>query len=218
MVVPDRQDVPHAHLILTDYANRFAFVPDLGLDRVMIYAFDERTGRLTPADQPWLETRPGEGPRHFTFHPNGRYAFLINELNSTIMALRYDPKTGSLEEVHTVSTLPDEFEGFSTCADVQVSPSGRFVYGANRGHDSIAIFAFDEETGNLTVVGHEPTQGTVPRHFAIDPAETFLLAANQDSDTVVTFRIDPQTGALTPTGHTANITTPVCLLLARPHS
>lgn len=215
LVIPDRQDVPHAHLILTDRANRFAFVPDLGLDRVMIYAFDEATGRLTPAPTPWIETAPGAGPRHFTFHPNGRYAFLITELDSTITSLRYDPEAGTLEKVHTLSTLPEGFEGVSTCSDVQVSPSGRFVYGGNRGHNSLAIFTFDEKTGQLTAVGHEPTQGSTPRHFGIDPTETFLLAANQDSDTIVTFRIDQQTGELTPMGHTADVATPVCILIAR---
>jgi 6-phosphogluconolactonase len=212
-VNPERQDVPHAHCILTDHTNRFVFVPDLGLDRVMIYAFDEVTGKLTPAAQPWIDVKPGAGPRHFTFHPNQRHAVLINELDSTATSFEYDPANGSLKQIYTVSTLPEEFEGESTCADVQVSPTGRFVYGSNRGYDSIATFAFDEETGKLTAVGYEPTQGVTPRHFAIDPTETFLLAANQDTDTIVTFRIDPQTGELTPTGHVTDVATPVCLLM-----
>jgi 6-phosphogluconolactonase len=214
-VNPRRQDVAHAHLIFSDPANRFVFVPDLGLDKLMIYAFDENTGRVTPAPQPWVETAPGAGPRHFTLHPKGRHGFLINELDSTLTAFAYRPEDGSLEPLQTLSTLPDGFAGQSTCADVQVSPSGRFVYGSNRGYDSIAIFAFDEQTGTLTPVGYEPSQGVTPRHFAIDPSETFFLVANQDTDTIVSFRIDSQTGGLTPTGHVTHVATPVCLIVTR---
>ncbi|MEX0762428.1 MAG: lactonase family protein [Dehalococcoidia bacterium] len=210
-VNPERQKGPHAHSINLDADNRFAFVADLGLDRIMIYQLDLTQGKLRPNDEPWTEVTAGAGPRHFDFHPNGRYAYVINELDSTMSALRYDNRKGALEVMQTESTLPADFSGRSHCADVHVSPSGRFVYGSNRGHDSIVIFAIDEGTGRLTYVGHEPTQGETPRNFLIDPTGTFLLAANQNSGNIVTFRIDPQNGTLSPTGHVAGVPKPVCL-------
>ena len=215
-VDPDRQEGPHAHSITLDDANRFAFAADLGLDRIMVYRLDLERGKLTPHDQPWVEVKAGAGPRHFAFAPDERYAYLINELDSTMTALAYDAARGVLTEVQTLSTLPQDFEGRSHCADVHVSPSGRFLYGSNRGHDSIAIFLIDQETGRLTPVGHEPTQGETPRNFAIDPTGTFLLAANQNSDTIVTFRIDQRTGELRPTGHVADVPEPVCIRFAQP--
>jgi 6-phosphogluconolactonase len=145
------------------------------------------------------------------FHPNNKFAFLINELDSTLAALSYDGREGTFKELQIVSTLPDGFHGESTCADVQVSPSGAFVYGSNRGHDSIVIYKIDQGTGRLTYVGHEPTQGKTPRSFGIDPTGRFMLAANQDTDTIVTFRIKSQTGKLLPTGHVTKVPTPVCV-------
>jgi len=212
-VNPKRQEGPHAHSINLDPDNRYAFVADLGMDKLMIYRFDQSQGKLTPHDPPWVQTRPGAGPRHFTFHPNGQYAYLINELDNTLVAYAYDGEQGTLQELQTVSALPEGFEGVSYCADVHVAPSGRFVYGSNRGHDSIVIFAIDEGSGRLTYVGHEPTQGQVPRGFAIDPTGTFLLVANQHTDTVVTFQIDQQTGKLQPTGHVVQVPTPVCIVM-----
>jgi len=155
--------------------------------------------------------KAGAGPRHFAFHPSGRYAYVINELDSTLTAFNYDGEQGRLREIQTVSTLPDDFSDTSHCADVHVSPSGKFIYGSNRGHDSIVIFEIDEATGTLTYVDHEPTQGKAPRNFAIDPTGAFLLAANQNTDNIVTFRIDQQTGKLTATGHTVEVPKPVCL-------
>jgi len=206
-----RQASPHAHSIVLDQANRYAFAPDLGLDRVMIYRFDPDRGKLSANDMPWVQIKPGAGPRHFTFHPNGRYAYLINELGCTLIAFAYDQMHGALREVQTVSTLPMGFEGKSYCADVHVSPSGKFVYGSNRGHDSIVIFSIDESTGKLAYVDDESTKGKTPRNFAIDPTGTFLLVANQDTDTIVTFRIDQQTGRLVSTGQMAEVPMPVCL-------
>jgi 6-phosphogluconolactonase len=206
-----RQEGPHAHSIVLDPANRYAFAPDLGLDKVMSYAFDATKGRLLPNAEPWAKVTPGAGPRHFTFHPNGAHAYLINELNSTLTAFTYDAARGALRELDTVPTLPAAFGGRSHCADVHVSPSGRFVYGSNRGHDSLVVYAVDGSTGALTYAGHESTQGRTPRNFAVDPTGRFLLAANQDSDTVVVFRIDPDTGQLTATGHVTDVPTPVCL-------
>ena len=210
-VHPQRQEAPHPHSVNVDAANRFLFVPDLGLDKIMIYRVDFTEGKLTPNEEPWAPVRPGAGPRHFDFHPNGKYAYVINELDSTFTAFAYDNERGTLKEIETVSTLPKDFTGTSTCADVHVAPSGEFLYGSNRGHDSIVIFSINENTGRLTYVGHEPTQGQTPRNFAIDPAGNFLLAANQNSDTIVTFRINQATGKLTPTGDVTRVPMPVCL-------
>ena len=208
---PVRQKGPHAHSVTLDEANRFAFVPDLGLDRLMVYKFDPKRGMLEPNGVPWIKMKPGAGPRHVAFHPNNKFAFLINELDSTLAALSYDGREGTFKELQIVSTLPEVFHGESTCADVQVSPSGAFVYGSNRGHDSIVIYKIDQRTGRLTYVGHEPTQGKTPRSFGIDPTGRFMLAANQDTDTIVTFRIKSQTGKLLPTGHVTQVPTPVCV-------
>jgi len=210
-VNPKRQEGPHAHATTLDEVNRYAFVPDLGIDKIMIYKFDSSRGKLEPNDEPWVHVRAGAGPRHLVFHPNGRYAYLINELDSTLVAFTYDKKNGTLKEIQTISTLPKDFDGANTCADVHVAPSGKFVYGSNRGHNSIVIYAVDENTGKLTYVGHESTQGKTPRNFAIDPTGRFLLAANQDTDTIVTFRIDQQTGKLSSTGYVTKVPTPVCI-------
>jgi 6-phosphogluconolactonase len=208
---PERQDRPHAHSINLDPANRFAFAPDLGLDKVMIYRLDLDAGKLIPNQPPWAQVQAGAGPRHFTFHPNGNYAYLINEIDSTITVFAYDAGRGALAEIQTTPTLPADFTGKSTTADIHVHPSGKFLYGSNRGHDSLAIFAIDETTGKLTFIGHESTQGQTPRNFAIAPGGTFLLAANQRSDNIVTFRINQETGQLTPTGHIAQAPMPVCI-------
>jgi 6-phosphogluconolactonase len=206
-----RQGSPHAHSIMLDQANRFAFVPDLGLDKIMIYQLDLKNGKLKPNDPPHAKVKDGAGPRHFDFHPNNKYAYAINELDSTITAFNYKAENGSLSEIQHISTLPDDFSGTTHCADIHVLPSGRFVYGSNRGHDSLAIFEIDENTGKLTCAGYESTQGKNPRNFVIDPTGTFLLAANQDTDNIVVFRIDQQTGKLESTGNTAEVSMPVCL-------
>ena len=208
---PERQKAPHAHSVIMDSSNRYAFAADLGIDKIMIYRFDTEKGKLIPDDEPSVKLKPGAGPRHFTFHPGGRYAYVINELNSTITAFSYNETRGSLKEIQTVSTLPGDFSGRNSCADIHVSPSGKFIYGSNRGHDSIVIFAIDVQTGRLTYVGHQPTQGSTPRNFAIDPTGTFLLAANQRSNNIVTFRINSQTGNLIPAGSVLKIPSPVCI-------
>ncbi|MBM3497465.1 MAG: lactonase family protein [Armatimonadetes bacterium] len=210
----DRQEGPHAHSITLDPHERFALVADLGLDRVMVYAFHAGRGTLTPHAPPWAQVHPAAGPRHLAFHPSGRYVYVINELDSTLTAFAYDAGEGILTPLQTAPTLPGHFDGHSTCADVHVSPSGRFLYGSNRGHDSLVIYAIDASTGLLAYVGHEPTQGRNPRNFAFDPTGRFLLAANQDSDTLVTFRLDPETGKLSPTGHVTHVSMPVCLKFA----
>jgi len=209
--VLDRQQGPHAHSINLDDQNRYAVVADLGLDQVLVYQFDSGTGRLTANTPPSTTVVAGAGPRHFDFHPNHRYAYVINEINLTINAFAYDARRGVLKQLQTVRTLPAGVENTGSTADVQVHPSGRFLYGSNRGHDSIVVFAIDQNTGKLTYVEHESTGGRTPRNFGLDPAGEFLLAANQSTNSIVVFRIDPRSGALTPTGHQSNVPSPVCI-------
>ena len=212
---PERQERPHPHSINVDPTNRFAFVPDLGTDRVVAYRLDLVLGRLVPEDGLAVTLGAGAGPRHFDFHPNGKYAYAVNELDSTVTAFSYDGPTGTLAELHTVSTLPEGFGGTNYPADVHVAPSGRFLYGSNRGHDSIAIFTIDQDTGRLAAVGHESTRGQFPRNFAIDPTGTFLLVANEHTDDIVSFRIDGETGLMKATGHVTKVPSPVCLKLVQ---
>jgi len=208
---PQRQEGPHAHAVMVGPNNRHVFVADLGLDKIMIYRFDAATGKLTPHDPPGVSLHPGAGPRHLAFHPGGRHAFVINELDATVTTFAHSH--GTLTPLQTVSALPPDFKGTRSGAAIRVAPSGRFVYASNRGHNSIAIFAFDQASGNLTPAGHESTQGQTPRDFIIDPSGGLLLAANQDSDTVVSFRINPQTGQLQTTGPVTRVPNPVCLAL-----
>ncbi|MBC7255334.1 MAG: lactonase family protein [Chloroflexi bacterium] len=208
---PVRQAGPHAHAVTLDASGRMLFVPDLGLDRVMIYRLDAQRGTLKPNDPPWVSVPAGSGPRQIAFHPSGAYAYLINELNSTIIAFRYDASRGALEPIQTVPTLPYGYLGKSTTAEVQITPDGRYLYGSNRGHDSIAMYAIDPPSGILRSLGQVSSQGRIPRHFTVDPTGRFALVANQDTDNLVVFRVDGATGALTLTGHTAHVPTPVCV-------
>lgn len=212
----ERQEAPHAHSILLDRANAYAYACDLGTDRVMAYRFDRRTGKLTPNTQPSVSLKPGAGPRHMALHPHGRAAYVLNELEATVTAFTLDPRQGTLTELETLPTLPADFKGPNTSADIHVAPDGRSLYISNRGHDSIAVFRIDPADGRLKLLGHTPTGGKAPRNFVIDPTGSLLLAANQNSNSVVTFRIDQQTGALSPTGHRAEIPMPVCLKLTAP--
>jgi 6-phosphogluconolactonase len=206
-----RQDKPHAHNVVLDATNRFAFVTDLGLDQIKVYRFDAAKGKLMPNTPPAVQAQPGAGPRHLTFHPNGKFAYSIHELNSTMTALAYDAAKGTMKPLQTLSTLPKDFSGESYCADVHVSPNGKFLYGSNRGHNSIVVYAIDEKTGKLTYVENVSTQGNWPRNFGIDPTGTFLLAANERSNDIFTFRIDAKTGKLKYTGLKAEVPAPICL-------
>lgn len=206
-----QQKGPHAHCIKLDRANRYAYAADLGSDKIMIYRFLRAGAQLEPAPQPFAALHPGAGPRHLTLHPNSRYLYVINELDSSITTFRCNPVTGTLTAFESVSTLPRDFTGTSYCADIHVSRSGRFLYGSNRGHNSIVVFAIDPRNSRLNLVEHVSTEGKWPRNFTIDPSGRFLLVANQHTDNVVTYHINPQTGRLTPTGHTAEIPVPVCL-------
>jgi 6-phosphogluconolactonase len=209
--VPTHHDAPHPHSIVATPDSRYLLAPDCGLDRIFIYRLDTERGTLIANDPPWVMLAPGAGPRHLAFHPSGNSLFCINERNSTLTALAYEPEGAVLRELQTVSTLPDEFTDKNSCADIHIHPSGRFLYGSNRGHNSIAIFAVDAATMQLRSLGHVATAGRTPRNFAIDAAGTFLLVANQDTDTVVTFRIDQDTGALAATGQITSVPSPVCV-------
>ncbi|HEY8562409.1 MAG TPA: lactonase family protein [Pyrinomonadaceae bacterium] len=209
----DRQEAAHAHSITLDRNNRFAFAADLGIDKLMIYRFDDKTGKLAPNEaQAFYQTKPGAGPRHFSFHENGKLAFLINELDLTITSLTYDETAGTLKEIQTVPTLPAgaSTDGVTT-ADIHISPKGKFLYGSNRGHNSLVSYKIDENTGRLEYIEHVSTGGRKPRNFAIAPDGKFLLVANQDSDNIVVFRIDEKTGKLQSTGNVAQVPVPVCL-------
>jgi 6-phosphogluconolactonase len=211
-VDPQRQKEPHAHSINLDAANRFAVAADLGLDKLLVYRFDAGKGTLTPNEPPSARLAPGAGPRHFAFHPDGKHAYVINEMLCTVSAFDYDSERGVLNMIETVSTLPDiqRAKNYST-AEVQVHPSGRFLYGSNRGHNTIAIFAINPANGRLRRVGNQSTGGKTPRNFGIDPTGSYLLAANQDSGTVVAFRIDPQSGQLQSTGQSVEVPKAVCV-------
>jgi len=208
---PQRQEGPHAHCVVLDPTNRHAYACDLGTDKIMIFQFDARRGKLIPNQTPWVQLKAGAGPRHVTFYPNGNYLYAVNELDATVSVFARDRASGDLHEVQTVSSLPKDFAESNTSADIHISPNGRFLYCSNRGHDSIAAFAINSQDGKLTFIAHESTRGKTPRNFAIDPTGTFLLAANQKSDNVVTFRIDQRSGRLSPTGHVAEVPSPVCL-------
>ena len=212
---PGRPPKPHPHSTNLDAANRFAFVADLGLDEVVAYRFDAKTGRLAPHESGSVRLAAGAGPRHLAFHPDGRQAYVINELDSTITRLAYDAATGAMTVGQTVSTLPPGFQGKNSTAEVVVHPDGTLLFGSNRGHDSIAIFTIDKATGVLTAAGHQPTGGKTPRNFAIDPTGAYLLAANQDSDTIAVFRIDRASGRLAPVGRPVRVPRPVCLKMMR---
>lgn len=204
-----RQPPPHSINLSPD--NRFAIVPDLGLDQVLIYRFDSTKKTLLPNDLATVKVNPGAGPRHLAFHPNSNFVYVIHELESTVSVFSYDPDGGALRPIQTVSTLPRNSAGHNIAAEVQVHPSGNFLYASNRGHDSIAIFAIDIINGTLKTVQHVLTQGKTPRHFAIDPTGGYLFAANQNSDNVIVFRIDPKSGCLTPTGQKLDVYSPVCV-------
>ena len=208
---PKRQSRPHAHAVIMDDLGRFVFVPDLGIDKVMIYRFEPQAGKLEPNDVPWYRTQAGAGPRQLVMHPRGDLAYLINELNSTVTALEFNQANGGLQEIQTITTLPEDFNGPNICAEIQISPSGKFLYASNRGHESIVAYAINPVDGTLSSLGHKSTQGETPRHFSIDPLGSFLLVANQDLDSVVTFKIDPISGELNATGQITPIPTPVCI-------
>jgi 6-phosphogluconolactonase len=209
-VNPQRQSHAFAHSIRVDPSNRFVLAADLGLDKLFVYRFNVKDGSLAPNDPPFAKAAPGSGPRHVVFHPNGRWVYLITEMGNTIMLFDWDARRGALSEVQTVSTLPKDFHGTSNCAEVQVHPSGRFVYASNRGRDSIAVFSVDAGTGRLTPIQDVPSGGRTPRNFDMDPTAHWLLVTNHGSNTAMVFRIDQQTGKLTPAGQPLDVPSPYC--------
>jgi 6-phosphogluconolactonase len=208
---PKRQAGPHVHSAQFDPSGRFVLVADLGLDKVMIYRFNAATGQLTPNDPPAATTRPGAGPRHLAFAPGGRFVYVASEMGSLVTAFAYDGDTGRLSEVQTLSTLPQDFHAANTASEIAMLPTGRFLYVSNRGHDSIATFRVDAQSGRLALVGHVSTQGKNPRGFGIDPSGAFLVAANQASDNLVVFRLDAATGLPHSVGAVGKVASPVCV-------
>jgi len=211
-----RQDGPHAHAVVFDPGGRFLLSADLGADRVFVYRVDREHGTLQPGVPKAASLPAGSGPRHLAFDPKGRFVYVINELASTLAVFSWDAEGGRMSPVQSVSTLPPGFSGDNSTAEVAVSPDGRFVYGSNRGHDSLAVFRVDDAAGTLTLVGHVPTGGKAPRHFAIDPTGRFILAANQGTGTIVVFRVDGESGMLSAVGEPVLVDRPVCVLPVPP--
>jgi 6-phosphogluconolactonase len=208
----DRQEAPHAHFIETDNDNRFVFVADLGLDELLVYRFDAQKGSLMPAKSPFVKVAPGSGPRHVAFAPSGRFVYLVNEMASTVTVFSYDGVSGRLSEKQTISTLPPDFKGENTTAEIAVDATGRFLYVSNRGDDSMAVFASSGADGRLSQVERVATGGKTPRNFAIDPTGRWLFAANQDSNDIQLFHIDGDTGRLTRAPESIKVGSPVCVI------
>ena len=213
---PKRQQGPHAHCVTLDAANHFVFVCDLGLDQILTYRFDAERGKLTPGDPAFTSIKAGSGPRHMVFRPDGRFAYVISEMSSTITVFSYAAERGRLTELQTISTLPPGFEGKSSCAEIAVLPSGRFLYASNRGSDTLARFEIDPATGMLKYAEAQPTGGKTPRHFGLEPAGDRMAVANQDSNTVFLCKIDAVTGQLQPVGGPTEIPSPVCVIFMPP--
>ncbi|MFE0756991.1 lactonase family protein [Inquilinus sp. NPDC058860] len=210
---PHRVEQPFAkpHQVEFDPSGRFIVVPDKGLDRLFTYRIDPETAKLLPA-APQVKAREGAGPRHVAFHPQGPWAYVINELDSTVTAYRFDRGTGALQPFQLLSALPDSFAGNSRASEIAVSADGRFLFVSNRGHDSIAVFAVEAASGRLSPKAWQASEGRTPRFFALDPAQRFLHVANEDSDTIVTFRFDAASGEVRPTGQSQRVGSPVCIV------
>jgi 6-phosphogluconolactonase len=217
----ERQEGPHAHWIGTSPDNRFALAADLGLDEILVYHFNAAKGTLTPNTPPYAKVNPGAGPRHLAFHPNSKFAYVLNEMESTVTAFAYKASNGSLSSLQTISTLSmlrKDYSGPKEAAEIAVHPNGKFLYASNRANiDTITTFSIDPAKGTLKLKNEYPTMGKTPRNFSIDPTGKFLLAANQESNNIVIFRIDPTTGALTPTGEITEAPAPVCIIFSMTH-
>lgn len=211
-VNPQRQKEPHAHCFVVSPNNRHAYAADLGLDKILCYTLDAKTAKLSPNKQPFAKTPAGAGPRHLTFHPNGKHLYVINELTNSVTAFDYDGKTGELTRQQTISTLPKDFDGTSYCADLKITPDGRFLYGTNRGHDSIAAYRIGDD-GKLTLLGIEPSLGKGPQNLAIAAGGKLLICANMPGNNVVLFRIDQKSGALKVVGKPVEMPGPSCIML-----
>lgn len=214
---PTRQGHAYCEVIFTDSTNLYVLNTDLGLDKIFVYRFDEKTGALTPAETPFATMAPGSGPRHATFGPGEKFLYVIGEMSNTIAAYAWDGAKGTLKDVQTVSTLPADFTAANNAAEILVHASGRFLYASNRGHDSLAVFGIDEKSGRLTLIQHVPTGGKTPRCFSLDPTGKWLLVSNQATNNVAIFAIDPATGRLTPHGAPVAVPSPLqAEFLAKP--
>lgn len=213
---PEGRGARHAHGAYFDVAGRFIYVPDLGLDRVLAYRFDEPEKGLVLDEGASTPLPRGAGPRHIAFHPNNRFAYVLNQLNNTVSVFAYESATGQLSPIQTVRTLPDSYSGANDAAEIQVHPSGRFLYASNRGHDSIASYSIDSTTGLLTATGFTPSGGKTPMSFSLDPSGTFMLVANQDSDSVVLFRVDRERGVPVPANSSVSIARPISMVFVNP--
>jgi 6-phosphogluconolactonase len=208
----ERQAGPHAHDIQATANNKFVLVADLGLDELLVYRFDATTGALSPANPPFVKVASGSGPRHFALAPNGKLVYLVNELSSTVTVYAFDDSSGRMAELQTISTLPQDFKGENSTAEITTDAAGKFLYASNRGDDSIAIFAIDAKTGKLSLVDRVKTGGKEPRHFTLDPTGNWLFAENQDSNDIRVFRVDSKSGRLTPTSRSVQVNSPVCVV------
>lgn len=211
-----RQKEPHPHQVALAPSNRFAYVCDLGMDKVMIYAFDAATGKLTPAATPFAAIKAGSGPRHLSFRPDGKFAYVLNELSSTITTFAVDTASGRLTEVATVSSLPPQFDGSNSGAEITVLPNGRFLFASNRGANCLTRFAIDAAKGTLTLVEEQGTSGKTPRHFGVQPNAKHLAIGNQDTNSVLLCRIEADSGRLKPSGVAIEVPSPVCLVFVPP--
>jgi len=207
-----RQQRPHAHGVVLSPDNRFVFVPDLGLDQILAYRIDPAAAKLAPHDPPFAEVKQGSGPRHFAFHPSGKFAYALSEIGSLVTAFSYDAKAGKLTSIGAVTTLPAGFKGQNHTAEIEIDAKGRFLYASNRGHDSIAVFSIDAKKGTLKTVQTISTGGSIPRNFKLDPTGRYLLAANQKTNKIAVFSVDPKKGLLTPTGKAIDVFAPVCII------
>ena len=207
-----RQKEAHTHGVYFDSANRFLFAPDLGADKTLVYNFDPATSEIRPSEPTHFAAPPGGGPRHMNFSPDEKHAYIINELNSTVSVTAFDQETGTFTSLQTIPTLPEDFEGKNTTSEIEVHPNGNFVYGSNRGHDSIVVYKRNPETGELETVQHAPCGGKIPRHFKIHPSGKWLICAHQESNTISVLPLDPETGLLGEPVSTVEAPKPICIL------
>lgn len=205
------QKAPHVHSSIMSPDNKYLMVADLGIDRVGVYELDHQSGTVTSKPELWAATKPGAGPRHMVFHQDKRFFYVVNELNSTVTAFSWEASSGKFKEIHTVPMLPPDYEKGGAAADIHIDPQGKFLYASNRGHDSLAIYSINCDTGELTPAGHSPTLGREPRNFGLDPSGEFVIAANHRSDTIFVFKRDSETGQMEPTGEKVDVPSPVCV-------
>jgi 6-phosphogluconolactonase len=210
-VHPQRQTKPHTHCIKSDPSNRFVLVTDLGTDKLFVYRFNQKNGSIQPNNPPYSSPAPGSGPRHFAFHTSGKWVYLLNELSSSVTVYAWENNKGQLTELQTLGTLPTDFNGTNTAAEIAVHPNGKFLYCTNRGHNSIALFSIDTNTGKIEFVERYSSQGKIPRNFCIDPSAKWMIVTNHGTNNAAVFKIDPETGKLTYTENSVTVPNPFCI-------